>query len=67
MENQNSRKPQINVEANQTLVDELRRVSDITQVPYSQIVREAIWAKIAEIKQSHPAFQVTEQQSALNK
>lgn len=41
-------------------------VLDVLDIPFSQIAREAIREKIADLKQTHPAFQ-NEQQSALNK
>lgn len=54
---ENPRKPQINIELKKELVDELKGISNAIEVPYAQIVREAIFEKITQLKQNHPRLQ----------
>lgn len=57
---QTERKSQYAFEANQDLLDQLREVSDKTGIPASVIAREAIWAKLADLKKTHPVFEITQ-------
>ena len=45
---------------------ELAEISEIIDVPLSQITREAIREKIAELKKTHPLLQQLEQTQANN-
>jgi hypothetical protein len=58
---QRDRKPQYAFEANQDLLDELREVSDRTGIPASVIAREGVWAKLAELRKTHPVFDLDRQ------
>ena len=58
MENKN-RKPQINIEANEEFIEELRQISKKIEIPYAQIAREAIAEKIIALKATHPRLQET--------
>ena len=50
------RKPQINFEAKQEFIDELKRVADVLEVSVSQIARESIREKLDKIKRTDPRF-----------
>lgn len=56
MKNNIQRKPQFNFEAKQELIDELRRVANILEIPAAQFAREALREKIAAIKSTDPRF-----------
>lgn len=55
---ENQRKPQINIELKKELADELKGISNTIEVPYAQIVREAISEKLINLKQTHPRLQI---------
>lgn len=57
----NQRKPQINIEMNNELLTELKTISTIIEIPYAQIVREAIYEKIADLKQNHPRLAIKQE------
>ncbi|MBS1797816.1 MAG: ribbon-helix-helix domain-containing protein [Acidobacteria bacterium] len=58
MAEKKKRKPQIGIEMNETLIADLKQTAKAIQVPYSQIVREALTEKLLEIKETHPFFKL---------
>lgn len=46
---------------------ELNQISEQIDVPFSQITREAIREKIAELKRTHPRLQPQATEAALSK
>lgn len=52
------RKPQIGIEMNEELITDLKTTAKKIQIPVSQIVREAVTAKLVEIKETHPIFKL---------
>jgi hypothetical protein len=58
MENAKPRKKQIGVELNEALIAELKDTAKKIQIPYSQIVREAVTEKLLVIKETHPFFKL---------
>jgi hypothetical protein len=58
MERNKERKPQIGIEMNEELITDLKTTAKKIQIPYSQIVREAVTEKLVQIKETHPMFKL---------
>ena len=58
MEKKKERKPQIGIEMNQELIADLKITAKRIQIPYAQIVREAVTEKLVHIKETHPIFKL---------
>lgn len=55
--NKTHRPPQMTFELNSELINQMEEIKRVTKISKSQFIREAVWEKIALIKQTHPAFQ----------
>lgn len=57
----------ISVKLNEKDKENLTEISALLDVPFSQIVREAINEKVTELKRSHPKLQTETARVELNK
>jgi hypothetical protein len=55
----------INFRLNETEAKEIREISKLIDIPYSQLAREALREKISELKQTHPLLKEQPQEVAL--
>ncbi|HEX8267456.1 MAG TPA: hypothetical protein VF596_18800 [Pyrinomonadaceae bacterium] len=53
-----TKETRINTRVSPQVADDLREVAEALEIPASQIIRQAVKEKIAEIKQTNPIFRV---------